>query len=233
WEGQARWDVVQAERAGAWAPKTPSGWLIHDTLTARLSPRKACAALVAAIKAEGGRILPVDAEPEPEGKVVYATGYEGLLELSEVFEKPVGNGVKGQGALLNYDAGDAPQLFADGVHIVPHANGTVAIGSTSEREFESPDSVDEQLDAVIEKAMKAVPVLQGVDVVERWAGVRPRAKSRAPMIGAVPGAQNVFVSNGGFKIGFGMAPKIATIMADLVLDDVDTIPDDFRVEANI
>ncbi|WP_107497369.1 FAD-binding oxidoreductase [Thalassobius sp. I31.1] len=233
WEGQARWDVIPADQAGAWAPDAPGGWLIHDTLTARLSPRKACAALTAAIRAEGGVLLSADQEPEPEGKAIYATGYEGLLELSEVFEKPVGNGVKGQGALLKYDAGDAPQLFADGVHIVPHANGTVAIGSTSEREFDSPDSTDEQLDAVIEKALNAVPVLRGAEVVERWAGVRPRAKSRAPMIGAVPGAQDVFVSNGGFKIGFGMAPKIATIMADLVLDGVDNIPDDFRVEANL
>jgi glycine/D-amino acid oxidase-like deaminating enzyme len=37
------------------------------------------------------------------------------------------------------------------------------------------------------------------------------------------------VANGGFKIGFGMAPKIAQVMADLVLDGRDAIPPDFRL----
>ena len=233
WEGKARWDVIQATQAGSWAPRSESGWLVHDTLTARLNPRLACAALVAAIESEGGQILTGNTPPDLEGKIVYATGYEGLLEFSEAMGREVGNGVKGQGALLKYDAGKAPQLFAEGVHVVPHSNGTVAVGSTSERYYDTPGVVDEQLDAVIEKAMRVVPVLQGAEVVDRWAGVRPRAKTRAPMIGPVPDTKGVFISNGGFKIGFGMAPKVATIMADLILDGIDTIPDDFRVEASL
>lgn len=38
-----------------------------------------------------------------------------------------------------------------------------------------------------------------------------------------------YVANGGFKIGFGMAPKIAQVMADLILDGHDAIPDGFRL----
>ncbi|MFN3605983.1 MAG: FAD-dependent oxidoreductase, partial [Cypionkella sp.] len=38
-----------------------------------------------------------------------------------------------------------------------------------------------------------------------------------------------FVANGGFKIGFGMAPKIAEVMVDLVLSGHDTIPAEFRI----
>jgi glycine oxidase len=65
--------------------------------------------------------------------------------------------------------------------------------------------------------------------MERWAGVRPRAKSRAPMMGEWPGRPGHFVANGGFKIGFGMAPKVASAIADLVLEGRDAIPDGFRV----
>ena len=39
--------------------------------------------------------------------------------------------------------------------------------------------------------------------------------------------------NGGFKIGFGMAPKIGECMADLVLEDRDTIPEAFKPEASV
>jgi glycine oxidase len=53
------------------------------------------------------------------------------------------------------------------------------------------------------------------------------------MLGAYPGRSGHFIANGGFKIGFGMAPKIAQVMADLILEGRDTIPDGFRVESNL
>ena len=126
-----------------------------------------------------------------------------------------------------------PQLYADGLHIIPHADGTVAIGSTSERSFEHPNDTDAQLDDVIARATAAVPVLQQAEVIERWAGVRPRAKSRAPMLGAWPQRPEHYIANGGFKIGFGMAPKVSQVMADLLLDGKDHIPPGFRVEDNL
>jgi glycine oxidase len=70
-------------------------------------------------------------------------------------------------------------------------------------------------------------------VIDRWAAVRPRSRSRAPMLGAWPDRAGHFISNGGFKIGFGMAPKVAHVMADLMLEGTDMIPDGFRVEDNL
>ena len=140
----------------------------------------------------------------------------------------IGTGVKGQAALLRHDAGAVPQVFAGGVHVVPHADGTVAIGSTSERDYDDPRSTDAQLDQVIAAARAAVPALEGAEVIERWAGVRPRSRSRAPMLGAWPAKPGEYIANGGFKIGFGMAPKVGEVMADLILDGHDTIPEAFR-----
>ncbi|WP_306114774.1 MULTISPECIES: FAD-binding oxidoreductase [unclassified Roseovarius] len=228
WQANAIWEVVEAADFD-WAPITPTGKLIHDTLSARVHPRRACAALAGAITTRGGEIV---ADGDAEGRVIHATGVAGLQELTASRTRTVGNGVKGQGALLHFDARDMPQLFADTVHIVPHEDGTVAIGSTSEREYDDPRSTDAQLDAVIERAMQAVPVLHGARIVERWAGVRPRTRSRAPMLGAHPLHPGQFIANGGFKIGFGMAPKVGQVMADLVLEGRDTIPCDFRPEAS-
>jgi glycine/D-amino acid oxidase-like deaminating enzyme len=139
-----------------------------------------------------------------------------------------GNGVKGQAALLRHDAAGQPQLFADALHIIPHRDGTVAIGSTSERMFDDPYTTDAALDDVIARAVAAFPVLAGADVIARWAGVRPRSKSRAPVLGLHPTRSGEYIANGGFKIGFGMAPKIGMVMADLLLDQIDNIPDGFR-----
>ena len=230
WQGKAEWSVLPVEQFGAWAPKSDTGMVVFDTLTARIHPRRATRALAAAIIAQGGEVV---AEGKPEGQIVYATGWRGMVELSEQLGKSVGGGVKGQAALLRYDAANLPQLFVDSLHIVPHADGTVAIGSTSERDFESPDAVDHQIEDVIARAIDAFPVLEGAQVIERWAGVRPRAKSRAPMLGKHPVVDGAFIANGGFKIGFGMAPKVGAVMADLILGGVDHIPEGFRPEDSL
>ncbi|MCX8508814.1 MAG: FAD-dependent oxidoreductase, partial [Rhodobacteraceae bacterium] len=42
-----------------------------------------------------------------------------------------------------------------------------------------------------------------------------------------PGRPGHYIANGGFKIGFGMAPGLAKVMADLLLDGQDHIPAGF------
>jgi glycine/D-amino acid oxidase-like deaminating enzyme len=226
WRGEADWRVVPATRAG-WEPVSPSGWLVQDTLSARISPRMALASLAAAIVAIGGEVL---TEGEEVGPVVHATGVAGLRDLSAALGQPVGSGVKGQALALHFDARDRPQLFVDGLHIVPHADGTVAIGSTSETAW-TDDGTDAQLDGLLDRAVAALPILHGAAVVARWAGVRPRATTRAPLLGEWPGRPGHYLANGGFKIGFGMAPKVAEVMADLVLERRDGIPKGFRLIA--
>ena len=230
WQRNATWEVRPAADFPGWAPDSATGYVIHDTLTARMNPRLAAHALAGAVQAKGGSIVQGATE---EGQVVWATGWRGLEQLSSKLGKPVGNGVKGQSALLRHDAATLPQLFANGLHIIPHANGTVAIGSTSERDFDDPTSCDEALEDVIARAHSVCPAIADAPVVERWAGVRPRAKSRAPMLGVYPGRPGHFIANGGFKIGFGMGPKVGEVMADLVLEGRDTIPVDFKVEASL
>jgi glycine/D-amino acid oxidase-like deaminating enzyme len=226
WGGQAEWRVIPATQA-AWEPNTPSGWLVHDTLSARLHPRMAAAALVAAIRAKGGEVM--EGEGRDEGPVIWATGVQGLRDLSADLGRPIGDGVKGQAISLKFDAGDAPQLYADSLHIIPHADGTVAIGSTSEQHWQHDTDTDGLLETVYARAIAALPILATAPVLERWAGIRPRAKTKAPILGQWPGKPGHFVANGGFKIGFGMAPKVATTMVDLVLEGRDAIPEGFRL----
>ena len=228
WQGQAVWRVAKASDF-AHPPRTASGLVIHDTLSARVHPAQACAALAAAITARGGRIV---AEGVDEGQVLWATGAADLAALNAAHHRQVGTSIKGQAALLDFAMPQHPQIFAGGVHIVPHGDGTTAVGSTTEREFDNL-ATDTQLDAVIAAARAALPTLEGARVIQRWAGLRPRARSRAPMLGAHPLHTGQFIANGGFKIGFGMAPKVGEVMADLMLEGQGDIPVSFRAEASM
>ncbi|WP_252729507.1 NAD(P)/FAD-dependent oxidoreductase [Pacificibacter marinus] len=230
WRGLAEWRVIPVTDAQGWAPDTPTGWLVHDTLSARINPARACTALAAAVTAKGGEIV---AHAVPKGKVIHATGVWGLNEMSKRLGHEVGNGVKGQAILLQYDLPNAPQIFTGGVHIIPHGDGTLAIGSTSERYFDNPQSTDELADDLLARAITAMPQLSDAPVLKRWAGVRPRAATRAPMMGADPDRKGEYVFNGGFKIGFGIVPLAAQRLIDLVLEGRDTIPENFKVEASL
>lgn len=228
WQGRYTWRVVPLADAGV-DVATPTGLVIRDTLTARIHPRQACRALAAALQARGVEIVP---ETTRKGLEIWATGAADLVEISKARGKLIGAPIKGQAALLKADLGSAPQVFADGLHIVPHSDGTVAIGSTTEREFDDPTKTDAQLEPLIDAACKAVPSLSAAPVIARWAGVRPRAKSRAPMVGPHPLRDGAFIANGGFKIGLAMAPVMAEMLADLILDDHDTIPPEFLPDAS-
>ncbi|MDP5360473.1 MAG: FAD-binding oxidoreductase, partial [Paracoccaceae bacterium] len=88
WQGKATWEVVEAGSNG-WMPPSPTGLVVHDTLSALIHPRRATQALADAVVALGGEVV---TEAPAEGSVVWATGWDGLREIG-------GNGVKGQAAL--------------------------------------------------------------------------------------------------------------------------------------
>ncbi|MCG5476317.1 MAG: D-amino-acid oxidase, partial [Sinorhizobium fredii] len=71
-------------------------------------------------------------------------------------------------------------------------------------------------------------------VIERWAGLRPKATGREPMVGRHPDHQRLSVLTGGFKVSFGMAH----VLAGLVIDEITgqttiDLPQSFRCETHI
>ncbi len=223
WRGLADWCVTTQKPK--WSPNSPTGHWIIDTLTARINPMRACLAIEAALLTKG---ITVTSEAKDKGKVLWATGTHDLFYISRELGQNFGNGVKGQAALFELDRRNEPQIFAETLHFVPHENGTLAIGSTSEREYKHGNSVDDQLESLIVKASSIMPELASAKIIERWAALRPRARSRSIVLGNHPVRKDAFIANGGFKIGFGMAPGLSKIMAKFMLEAVDEIPDDFH-----
>ncbi len=227
WRGLGSWRIVPAERFAGWAPPSPTGLLVHETLSARIDPARACRALAHAVIARGGEIVRGEAGSGTL-PLIDARGHEGLAALGRELGRPVGGGVKGQAALLAHDAEGLPQIFMRGLHVVPHPHG-VAIGSTSEREW-SREGVDAALDTLLDRAREAVPTLGDAPVLARWWGIRPRALHGRPLLGPHPARDDVFIANGGFKIGIGLAPLVGRLMADLVLEGRADIPAGFLPE---
>ena len=237
WDRAAEWTV---QAGGDWlAPDAAPYGAVFETLSARLNPRGALAALAAAVLARGGdlrfgwrareiedRAARFDQGRIAAGAAILAVGVGGPALAPAL---PC-RGVKGQAALLAADApADAPLIFADGVYVVPQPDGRVAVGSTSEDVWEDAIACDARLDAVVARARALRPALADAPVVARWAALRPRAARPDPMLGPMPGRDGVLIAAGGFKTGFGLAPAVGEILADMVEGRSPPLPDGFAV----
>ena len=189
WQGRYHWKIQPCpsyldERAA------PFG-IVHDTLSGRIYPRHAVLSLAKACRDLGVTLhenTPVTQITDhqisgPWGQatadaIILAAGLDGFDLLRPFTPHSPGTGVKGQAALLDIHLPDQPQIYADGIYIIPHSNGTTAVGSTSEKTWDHPGT-DAQLDALIAKARTLFPALEPAPILQRWSGLRPKARRRA------------------------------------------------------
>lgn len=223
WPVPFRWQVTDQTPDPGWLPQAQMQHGANvDSLSARVDPRALIAALHKAVALSGveilenaetrsienGRITQTDGPVLAAGRSIVTAGWEsfGLIDCLS------GRGVKGQAALLRparpVDPA-SPILYDNGTYVIAHENGLVAIGSTSENEFDDPASTDDKLEAVIAHAMEICPALENAEIIERWAGIRPRSDGREPLVGPLPDHDDLLVATGGFKISFAIAHLMA------------------------
>jgi len=223
WPEGFRWQVLEGAPMIA-KDAAPFG-VVFENLSARINPRLATAALAKAVQTLGGEIIENHDVTKPEGISVIAAGIGSAALLAPYLGTDKIRGVKGQAALLgaSLPAG-CPIIYGNGVYIIPHTNGTVAVGATSENRFEDAFGIDEKLDTVLAKANAIVPALATAPVIERHAGLRPRAPKPEAMLGQLD--ETTFVATGGFKTGLGNAHAIAAALVQLVRGETPDMPKD-------
>ena len=217
WKGGAApyaFKVLEASPFAGWpiADAAPFG-IIQDTLAAHLRPRGILKALRAAI-ASRCRIM------------------EGAL--FQRFDEAAGEVVLANGSLLAERV-----VIASGVEAFGPIQGMtgqtiVAIGSTSERVWTDIDAHEADLAPLLAKAKRLCPALEGMEVGEMWAGIRPRANKRDPVLGLLPGRTKTYIAAGGFKIGFGIAHRLAVALIEEITgaDRTIDVPETFRPAAH-
>jgi D-hydroxyproline dehydrogenase subunit beta len=99
------------------------------------------------------------------------------------------------------------------------AAGTVLIGSSRER-----SGLDLEIDSrvaalVAERAIRFFPRLARLRVIRAYAGLRPLSADHLPLIGGLPGHENVYVAAGHEGAGISLAPATGELVASLVLGE--------------
>ncbi|NSX91443.1 NAD(P)/FAD-dependent oxidoreductase [Agrobacterium tumefaciens] len=255
-ERRFHWHVGDRPPVTGWVDEAAGeAGFVFDTLAARVSPRAMVALLSAFLRtarhvrvAEQCRVVSLDSakgravlssgEEVVFGHAIVANGHRSFPLIRDALGLAtgvaLGQAVKGQAALLDAAVDPAmPVVFLNGLYIVPHEDGTVAIGSTSEDCFSEPFGTDEKLEKLLADACAVVPSLGRAPVLERWAGLRPKAVGRDPMVGSIAGHPRLVALSGGFKVSFGLAHFLAGAALQTVGGETPSLPSGFGLQQHV
>jgi glycine/D-amino acid oxidase-like deaminating enzyme len=245
------WRILEEPPDPAWV--APGGTAVaysFDTLSARINPRALTRMLCTALRpdvpiVEGCPVDPVtssgtvtmkDGSRLSPGAVIIACGVDTFGLLEPAVGCRLGWGVKGEAVLLRparSTSPDMPVAYHQGTYIVPHCDGLVAVGSTSETDYENAEATKANAQRLVADAAALYPALRGAAEVERWAGIRPRAAGRRPMVGVLPDAERTIVATGGFKITLGIGHRMAEAAVSFAVGENPPLPGGFDVESHL
>ena len=151
------------------------------------------------------------------GHVVLATGpWTGIARRWIPSVIPV-RPVKGQRILLRA-AGLLPKspVHDESAYVVPRLDGNVLVAATRhEGEFDQEITAD-AVTRLIGNATAIFPALAKARFVGARSGVRPGSPDDIPIIGPVPGWDNLSVASGHDAVGIMLSPGTGLLMADYI-----------------
>jgi len=93
-------------------------------------------------------------------------------------------------------------LFAEHIYMAPKMDGTIIVGATQEDTGFISSTTPEGIQSLLSAVEKATPILAKSTLKNAWAGLRPKTPDTRPVLGPIPGWENVVIASG--HGGFGM-----------------------------
>jgi len=109
-------------------------------------------------------------------------------------------------------------IWGEDGYLVPKAGGFLFAGATVEDVGFRPGTTRRGLAEVRRMATAMVPALRYPEVASDWAGLRPGSPDGRPIIGRLPGKDNVFVATGHFRNGILLGPITGRLIAQLITE---------------
>ena len=174
----------------------------------------------------GGRVTAVRTaagDTVDAGHVVLAAGsWTGFLARRLGVEVPT-RPMRGQ--MLAYRSNAVRHiLWGEDGYLVPKAGGFLFAGATVEDAGFRPRTTARGLSGLRRMARSIVPALGYGEVASAWAGLRPGSPDGLPIIGRLPGWENVYVATGHFRNGILLGPITGKLIAQLIAGEPTEVP---------
>lgn len=115
-------------------------------------------------------------------------------------------------------------LYAHGGYLVPRPDGRVIAGATEEAVGFDAGTTTAGLASQVQMAATLIPSLAHSSIHSAWAGLRPVSADALPLLGRVPGWDNVHVATGHGRNGILLTPLTGDLIAAHLLHDVPPPP---------
>jgi glycine oxidase len=148
--------------------------------------------------------------------VVLATGVWTPMLDSPLRALPI-RPVKGQMLCALAPAGQAPRhvIWGEDAYLAPKSGGRIFVGSTEEDSFDARPTLA-GVGRLAAAGARLLPALSALPLSSAWAGLRPAAPDRRPVIGCVPGVEGLFAATGHYRNGILLGPLTGKLVAGLV-----------------
>jgi glycine oxidase len=224
-------DACRALEPGVAADCTGGMLLAAD---AQVDPRRVASALVErlgrAVRTNADvvglapdRVELADGSAIEAERVVLATGAWASRRLAR--RLPV-RPVKGQTLRLRGPSPATRIIRSEHVYVVPRANGETVLGATVEDAGYDDTPTDAATELLLRQAVRAVPAVAGLQLVEAVASLRPATPDDGPLIGEWEG---LLVAGGHYRNGILLAPVTADAIAAFLVGEEpppETVPFD-------
>jgi glycine oxidase len=124
--------------------------------------------------------------------------------------------VKGQTLRMRGPSPATRIIRSEHVYVVPRANGETVIGATLEEAGFDETVSAAATEELLAGAIRALPAIAGLEVVEACVGLRPGSLDDGPLIGEWEG---LLVAGGHYRNGILLAPVTAEAIAALLTGD--------------
>ncbi len=115
-----------------------------------------------------------------------------------------------------------PPITGNDLYIMPTGNGDYRVGATLEFPNGKPEifADPELLESSRQQAIALCPELAQAEIIRSWSGLRPRPEARpAPIIGKLPGFNNVILATGHYRSGVLLAPATACMIREMIMSE--------------
>jgi glycine oxidase len=153
------------------------------------------------------------------GVIITAGAWSGRVAAAAGLQIDV-HPVKGQMLLYKFPAPPiASIVLTAGRYLIPRADGHLLVGSTLEYAGFDKQASRQASDSLQDSARAMLPMLANNKPVGQWAGLRPGSGDGIPLIGRLPGFDNLYINAGQFRNGLVLAPASAELMKNLLLGE--------------
>jgi glycine oxidase len=108
-------------------------------------------------------------------------------------------------------------IWGEAGYLVPREDGQTFVGATVEHMGFLRENTPEGIERLRRAAMSLVPSLQEAELIRSWSGLRPGTPDGLPVLGQLPGHDNVWVATGHFRNGILLGPITGQLMADAIM----------------